>query len=102
MGDTAFYAKRRSADHGNETRANSSEIAATEAASPISGAAGTRGAVNQLSKSVVREIRTPRSVGTGGATVSRDPVWDGNIPTYSAPHVERGPQALGPASESRS
>src|SRR5262245_48893040 len=24
-GDTAFYAKRRSADHGNETRANSSE-----------------------------------------------------------------------------
>jgi hypothetical protein len=32
----------------------------------ISGAAGACSAVNQLPKSVVREIRTPRSVGTGG------------------------------------
>jgi hypothetical protein len=31
-------------------------------------------AVNQLPKSVVREIRTPRSVGAGGATASGDPV----------------------------
>ena len=42
------------------------KVAATQTASPISGAAGTRGAVNQLPKSVVREICTPRSVGTGG------------------------------------
>src|SRR5262245_15670377 len=41
-------------------------VAATQTASPLPGAAGTRGAVNQLPKSVVREIRTPRSVGTGG------------------------------------
>ena len=35
-----------------------------------------RSAVNQLPKSVVRETRTPRSVGTGGGRVaaSRDPV----------------------------
>ena len=45
---TAFYAKRRNASHGNGTRTNSSY------------------AVNQLPKSVVREIRTLRSVGAGG------------------------------------
>src|SRR5450759_1277877 len=42
-------------------------------------------AVNQLPKSVVREIRTPRSVGTGGGRpppVTR--CEDGNILTYSA------------------
>jgi len=34
-------------------------------------------AVNQLPKSVVREIRTPRSVGAGGgATASGDPVGE--------------------------
>src|SRR5437899_12551895 len=42
-------------------------------------------AVNQLPKSVVREIRTPRSVGAGGG---RPPpatrCGDGNVPTYSA------------------
>jgi len=40
--------------------------------------------VNQLPKSVVREIRTPRSVGTGGGRpppVTR--CGDGNILTYS-------------------
>lgn len=40
-------------------------INATKAASSLS-AASYRGAVNQLLKSVVREIRTLRSVGTGG------------------------------------
>jgi hypothetical protein len=42
-------------------------------------------AVNQLPKSVVREIRTPRSVGTGGG--QPPPVTryeDGNILIYSA------------------
>ncbi len=46
--DTAFYAKRRSASHDNWTRTDSSE------------------AVNRFLKSVVREIRTLRSVGAGG------------------------------------
>ena len=41
-------------------------VTATKAVSPLSGAASFRGAVNQLLKSVVREIRTLRSVGTGG------------------------------------
>ena len=52
-------------------------VAATQTASPVSGAAGTCGAVDQLPKSVVREIRTPRSVGTGGGS----PVWlsDGEL-----------------------
>src|SRR5258705_2718780 len=40
---------------------------ATKTAATLSGAAGSRGAtVNQLPKSVVRQICTPRSVGTGG------------------------------------
>ena len=40
---------------------------ATKTAASLPGAAGARGAtVNQPPKSVVREIRTPRSVGTGG------------------------------------
>src|SRR5690348_15724566 len=41
-------------------------VAETKAAPPLPGAAGSCSAVNQLPKSVVREIRTPRSVGTGG------------------------------------
>ena len=41
-------------------------VYATQTASSLSGVAGPRGAVNQSPKSVVREIRTPRSVGTGG------------------------------------
>ena len=42
---------------------------------PYPGVAGSCSAVNQLPKSVVREIRTPRSVGTGGgSTASGDPV----------------------------
>jgi hypothetical protein len=41
-------------------------VAATKAVSSVSGAAGYRSAVNQFSKSVVREIRTLRSVGAGG------------------------------------
>src|SRR5689334_19568038 len=40
-------------------------VAETKAAPPLPGAAGSCSAVNQLPKSVVREIRTPRSVGTG-------------------------------------
>ena len=47
--DTAFYSKRRSASHENETRTNSSKFA-----------------VNRFLKSVVREIRTLRCVGAGG------------------------------------
>jgi len=41
-------------------------VVATEAVSPIPGAASYRYAVNRLLKSVVREIRTLRSVGAGG------------------------------------
>jgi hypothetical protein len=41
-------------------------VIATQTASSLSGVAEPRGAVNQSPKSVVREIRTPRSVGTGG------------------------------------
>ena len=41
-------------------------VAATTLTSPASGAASTRGAVNQFPKSVVREIRTLRCVGAGG------------------------------------
>jgi hypothetical protein len=41
-------------------------VVATKAVSPIPGAASYRCAVNQLLKSVVREIRTLRSVGAGG------------------------------------
>jgi hypothetical protein len=64
--DTAFYAKRRTASHGNGTRTNSSEVVATKAVSPIPGAASYRYAVNRLLTSVVREICTLRSVGAGG------------------------------------
>ena len=46
---SAFYAKRRTASHGNRTRTDSSDRA-----------------VNQLPKSVVREICTLRAVGVGG------------------------------------
>src|SRR3954471_21859196 len=58
-------------DHGNEPGTNSSESAK-----------------NYLSKSVVRESRTPRSVGTGGGRplpVTR--CGGGNIPAYSAQGV---------------
>jgi hypothetical protein len=41
-------------------------VGATKALSPIPGVASYRYAVNQLPKSVVREIRTLRSVGAGG------------------------------------
>src|ERR1035437_1527044 len=43
-------------------------------------------AVNQLPKSVVREIRTPRSVGAGGrATAPGDPVTTWSTPIGSPP-----------------
>jgi hypothetical protein len=41
-------------------------VTATKAIPPVPGVAGYRGAVNQFSKSVVREIRTLRSVRAGG------------------------------------
>jgi hypothetical protein len=41
-------------------------VTATKAVSTLSGATGYRCAVKQFLKSVVREIRTLRSVGTGG------------------------------------
>jgi hypothetical protein len=41
-------------------------VAAAQTAPPLSEAAGACSAVNQLPKSVVRQIRMPRSVGTGG------------------------------------
>src|SRR6185295_3970953 len=49
--------------------------AATEAAPPIPGVASTRSAVNQRPKSVVREICTPRSVGTGDGQPSPVTRW---------------------------
>jgi hypothetical protein len=53
-----------------------------------------RGAVNQLPKSVVREIRTPRSVGTGGGiTASGDPVM-GNGALAIGPKLPRPSSTL--------
>jgi hypothetical protein len=50
-------------------------VTATKAISPVPGVAGYRGAVNQFSKSVVREIRTLRSVGAGGGQPSLATRW---------------------------
>src|SRR6516162_1236943 len=52
--------ERVSADQG------AISVVATKALSPIQGVASYGYAVNQLPKSVVREIRTLRSVGAGG------------------------------------
>jgi RNA-directed DNA polymerase len=58
-------------------KARSKTATATEAAAPTSGVASARSAVNQRPKSVVREIRTPRSVGTGGGLAAPgDPVGE--------------------------
>jgi hypothetical protein len=54
--DSAFYAKRRSANHGNRTRTDSSERGVVSS---------SYSAVNQLLTSVVRETCTLRSVGAG-------------------------------------
>ena len=64
--DSAFYPKRRIANHGNRTRTNSSDYA-----------------VNQLLKSVVREICTLRSVGAGDGQPPRPPGghWATGVPT---------------------
>src|SRR5277367_6642864 len=49
---------------------------ATKTAASLPGAAGSRGAtVKQPPKSVVREIRTPRSVGTGGGRLPPVTRW---------------------------
>ena len=57
--DSAFYAERRIANHGNRTRTDSSK-------------SFSYSAVNQLLKSVVRKICTLRSVGA----------WDGDLPGH--------------------
>src|SRR5260221_14779217 len=56
---------------------------------PYRGVAGSRGAVNQTPKSVVREIRTLRSVGTGGGRPPPVTRWAGNKPR---PYRDRQPQ----------
>src|SRR5271166_2184236 len=50
--------KGMNTDHGNRTRANSREIAATKAAVALQGAAGSRSTANQRPKSVVQQICT--------------------------------------------
>ena len=68
-------------------------VAATQTAPPLPGAAGARSAVNQLPKSVVREIRTPRSVGTGGGRPPPVTRWmwkRSHGGTSEAPPDERG------------
>src|SRR5206468_2184993 len=49
--------------------------AATKAVSPLQGFASSRRAVKQLPKSVVREIRTLRSVGAGGGRLPPPTRW---------------------------
>src|ERR1019366_4856577 len=65
---------------------------ATKTAAPLPGAAGSRGAtVNQPPKSVVREIRTPRSVGTGGGRPPPVTRWaSSNGRPYRNPKSQRG------------
>ena len=65
--DSAFYAKRRIANHGNRTRTNS----------------GDYNAVNQLLKSVVRKNCTLRSVGAGAGDRPGHPVVVSNHDPYS-------------------
>src|SRR5208337_34253 len=48
---------------------------AAKAVSPLQGAASSRSAVNHLLKSVVRENRTLRSVGTGGGRLPPVTRW---------------------------
>src|SRR5882672_7376983 len=61
---------------------------ATKTAATLPGAAGSRGAtVNQPPKSVVREICTPRSVGTGGGRPPPVTRWRGVILVPTATHV---------------
>ena len=52
--------------HVNGTRKDSSKSSASEAQRAVCTAEAIRGAVNHHLKSVVREIRTLRSVGAGG------------------------------------
>ena len=58
----------RQASHLGDLQQDQGEmsVTATKTATSLRKAAGPRSAVNHLSKSVVRENRTPRSVGTGG------------------------------------
>src|SRR5262249_42595485 len=63
-----------------EVQPDQSEDAVTEtkAAPPLPGVAGSCSAVNHLPKSVVREIRTLRYVGTGGGRPPPVTRWMGN------------------------
>ena len=51
-------------------------------------------AVNQLPKSVVREIRTPRSVGTGGGRPPPVTRWDGKRSVAEWPKLPRPSSTL--------
>src|SRR5262249_57232693 len=78
-----------------EVQPDQSEDAVTEtkAAPPLPGVAGSCSAVNHLPKSVVREIRTPRSVGTGGGRPPPVTRWmwkRSHGRTSEAPPDERG------------
>ena len=67
----------RSPDLGSfQPNQGTDAVIATQTASSLSGVAEPRGAVNQSPKSVVREIRTPRSVGTGGGRPPPVTRWD--------------------------
>src|ERR1700692_272647 len=59
-------------------------------------------AVNQLPKSVVREIRTPRSVGAGGGRPPPATRWDGkrgvgHRPQATAPILDSTSSDIGPS-----
>jgi len=68
-----LYAKRGAASHANRIRTNSSDQAARGELLKAEGLCmpSCCGAVNQLLKSVVREIRMLRYVGAGGDCLRR-------------------------------
>jgi hypothetical protein len=80
-------------DSGSPANSSVRRYGDTKAAPPIYGVAGSCSAVNQLSKSVVRQIRMLRSVGAGGGQLPPPTPWmwkRSHGGTTKAPPDERG------------
>src|SRR5712671_191449 len=69
-------------------------VTEAKAASPLPGVAGSCSAVNQLSKSVVRQIRMLRSVGAGGGQLPPATRWDGKRSVAKWPKLPRPSSTL--------